>query len=189
VRRIVILGMNNPLSNDPKFALYPAPEGCAGHRLWRMANARTGISRQSWVERTDRRNLCTGEWDKTGATIVARQLREELWDTEHAVLCMGSQVAHLMHVVEEPLMWARSATRNVPHVDARRHFVKIPHPSGRNLWYNNPVHRVAVEILLADLLYEDSLEDPPSVHETWEDTHKTDSVRWSALRESMRTLT
>lgn len=58
------------------------------------------------------------------------------------VVLLGGAVAAAMGHTAPPLVWGTGCP-----------WVLVPHPSGRNLWYNNPVHRAAVGILLADILH------------------------------------
>lgn len=73
IGRPVIVGMNNPLSVEPQYVLYPAPEGCAGWRLWRMLNEACGASRRQYG--FERVNLLTGAWSIPRARSAAPDLR------------------------------------------------------------------------------------------------------------------
>src|SRR5688500_427358 len=85
--------MNNPLSTRPGHELYPAPEGCTGHRLWRMLNARTGASRQTYLECFERRNLVRGlEWDRLAARARAYEMVQELRGSGRTVVLLGQSV-------------------------------------------------------------------------------------------------
>ena len=144
--RLVIVGEVNPQSTDPARALWTQPPGCAGHRLWQMATARTGISEEDWLAMTDRRNLCVGGWEGEAATAEAERLTVEL--AGRTVVVLGALVASEFrrladapHPVGQIVWWHE------------RDWVAIPHPSGLNRVYNNPVTRASVEILLADLIH------------------------------------
>jgi hypothetical protein len=142
-QRLVVVGMNNPASRDPRAALWPDPPGCAGHRLWEMARARTGISQSEWLVLTDRRNLCVGDWSHSAARRQAAAWHDEL--RGRTVLQLGVSVMCAMRVegdtLRRPLEWHPT-----------RDWVDIPHPSGLCRSYNNSVVRTAVEILLAELV-------------------------------------
>lgn len=143
---LVILGEMNPQSSDPTHALWTRPAGCAGHRLWQMATARTGVTEEEWLEMTDRRNLCVGSWDSETATDEAVRIAPEL--ASRTVLILGAlvasefrRIADAPHPVNQIIWWEA------------RDWVAIPHPSGLNRLYNNQVTKASVEILLADLIH------------------------------------
>lgn len=142
----IILGMNNPISSDPAHALYPSPEGCTGHRLWRMLNARTGCSRSEYLEAFERRNLISQKtWPNMGLARAAASefLRELCSRTEPlTVLVLGAEprdALRLPRVLVKPVEMYGVTWRLVPH------------PSGRNLWYNVKGNRETVELLLEEL--------------------------------------
>lgn len=143
--RLVIVGMDNPQSARPEHALWTQPPGCSGHRLWRMATARTGISEEEWLAMTDRRNLCVGGWDLQRAKAQAEEWRPEL--EQRTVVQLGVSVygamRHHSHrgMLRMPLEW---------QID--RDWVYIPHPSGLCRSYNDDTIVAAVEIVLADLI-------------------------------------
>lgn len=161
-RRIVIVGMTNPLSRDPDHALYTQPPGCTGHRLWQMAKARTGISEEAWLDMTDRRNLCLGEWDREQARVSARDMVREL--RGKVTIFLGADVAGCFPSCGMTAQWM--GRWGTPPREPEP-WIHLPHPSGRNHWYNDPVCRAGVEILLADLIHlcteeesNDNKEDP-----------------------------
>jgi len=138
----VIIGMNNPLSSDPKHVLYPYPPGCTGYRLWKMLEARRpGVLRKQYLDTFDRRNLVsTIAWDKDVAEKSARTMRPEL--VGRVVLLLGQDVRRAFGV--PPLL---VHPQEIDGVTWRQ----LPHPSGRNLWYNEPKNRRLAEVLLGDL--------------------------------------
>lgn len=138
--RILIIGMNNPLSMDPRYALYPAPVGCTGYNLWKMVAARTGASRTDYLRSFQRTNLVIGAWSE--------RLARENWET------MGPDVVANYDVV----VLLGAAVRRVcseglplPELGLRGNIATLPHPSGLNRAYNNPITRAAAEILLEEL--------------------------------------
>jgi hypothetical protein len=146
----ILVGMTNPLNSDPSHALYPAPEGCTGHRLWRMLHEVSGASRMDYRDGFERMNLCHGEWTKEQARASARHLREDIGRLPSpqslTVVALGREVARALDLPEEhglvtPLVRDGVAWRQVPH------------PSGRNPWYNKPEHRLVVGLLLEELLH------------------------------------
>ena len=137
----VILGMNNPISSDPHHALYPSPEGCTGHRLWTMLNARTGCSRAQYLEAFERRNLLPGKtWSMPHARLAATQFIEEM--RGRYILVLGAEprdALRLPRVLVKPVEMYGSVWR------------LLPHPSGRNLWYNVRGNREVAELLLEEM--------------------------------------
>lgn len=139
--RPVLLGMNNPLHSDPKFALYPHPPGCTGWRLWDMLNSRTPLTKLQYLRAFDRRNLVDGQtWKRQEARDRARTLAGELHGRE--VVVLGGEprdVLGLPPQLIEPIVAMGVTWR------------QIPHPSGRNLWYNEAENRMLVAVLLEQL--------------------------------------
>lgn len=143
----VLIGMNNPLwrkGGDEKYALYPAPEGCTGYRIWQLLNERTGAMRHDYIETFDRRNLIQGPfgWDTNIAEEAAAKLYAEFFGTGRVIILLGQDVRrafrmkqHLLHPIE----------------DAGCTWRQVPHPSGRNQWYGKPENRNLVAILLEEL--------------------------------------
>lgn len=142
----ILLGMNNPLSDDPDFDLFPYPEGSAGYRLWKLLPE--GTPRIRYLEAFERRNLLRArEWSQPAARAAAALLRPQL--VGRCVVLLGTEVRAAMGL--EPM--APLGTRLECAEDGRVQYkwVAMPHPSGRNLWYNNPSNRDAARQLLAKL--------------------------------------
>lgn len=140
--RTVLCGMNNPHSADPRLALYPAPSGVAGHRLWVMLHDVAGSSRREYLDGFDRRNLLTGVWNAAAARDAAR----ELWSTLNGrrVVLLGQAVVNAANLHRmPPLVW--SVSDGVT-------WCEVPHPSGRNLIHNDQIMRFAVGLLLEEEL-------------------------------------
>lgn len=120
----ILLGTSNPYSGEP---LAPFPTGCSGWRLWKMLNDRCRISKNEYMAGFIRRNLDT--WDrmaKRGSTVVL--LGEEV----RASFGIPKMLIH-------------------PQVVGDIIYRQIPHPSGRNLFYNDPIQRELVAMLLVEL--------------------------------------
>ncbi len=161
----LLIGMNNPLSQRDGHALYPAPEGCTGHRLWAMLNSRTGASRLQYLECFDRRNLVTGrEWDRLAARARAYEMVCELRDSGRTVVLLGNSVREAFHFVLtdveiEDHERGLAATYKGglppllvhPQVAGGCTWRQIPHPSGRNKWYDVQENRKVVELLMEEL--------------------------------------
>jgi hypothetical protein len=50
----LLVGEVNPYGGDPYYALYPAPDGCSGHRLCYLI---LGMRREDYLESFERINL------------------------------------------------------------------------------------------------------------------------------------
>lgn len=143
----VLIGMNNPLSERPEYALWPDPPGCTGHRIWQMLNARTGASTHDYIRSFDRRNLVIGQWDRTRAREEARRL-----------MASGELCGRVAVLLGEKVREAFGLDKYLIHPLAvgDTMFRQLPHPSGLNRWYNEPVNVTMAGMLLADL-YEEAL--------------------------------
>ncbi len=149
--RVVLLAMNNPLHDDPRHAL--APPTPQGHRLWEMLHAvRPDLCRADYLRAFDRRNLVAGrEWSGREAVAAVSLFTAPPGST---VVVLGSLVAAAFGLRRE-LVHPQGGVPGGPH----EHLVfrQLPHPSGRNLFYHHPTHRLLAGLLLAEL-YEVSLE-------------------------------
>ena len=142
-RRPLLIGMNNPISSPPEYALYPLPEGCTGNRLWKMLHARTQASMANYRDVFERRNLVRGKtFDGIQARARAYEVCVELRGSGRSIVLLGNDVREafghqklLIHPQEiDGCTWRQ-----------------IPHPSGRNRWYNAPENVRLAELLLEEL--------------------------------------
>lgn len=128
--RILLVGEDNPYGSDPEFALYCYPPGCAGYRLRRIL----GLPQHQYLA-LHRKNLCDTAWSRANARARAMELRspEAPW---RVMVLLGRKVAETFE---------RIALDGVPLVAFSTKtcclgmtFVSLPHPSGRNLVWNQP---------------------------------------------------
>lgn len=139
----LLIGMNNPVSTERGHELFPAPEGCTGHRLWRMLHERTSATRMSYLESFERRNLVRSAiYSATVARLNAREIYRELESTGRTIVLLGRSVQVAFNI--PPLLVH-------PQVIGGCTWRQIPHPSGRNLWYNDKKNVKVVELLLEEL--------------------------------------
>jgi len=131
----LLLGMNNPLSDDPHFDLYPYPRGCAGYRLWQMLPE--GTTRSQYLDAFERRNLLRArEWSSRMAREAADGILPQLVGRLVVVLgrdvrsALGLSPAEPLSINEEHVIGGG------PGFDLR--WLAFPHPSGRNRWFNDP---------------------------------------------------
>ena len=139
--RPLLVGMNNPVSVDPRHALYPVPRGCTGHRLWLVLNELDGTSVSRYLRLFERVNLVQGRWNAVTARARAQELRPTM--SGRSSVLLGREVWGAFHLPRV------EACASVDLHDAVVYFV--PHPSGRNLWYNDGDNRRRVGELLASL--------------------------------------
>lgn len=154
--RPVILGMNNPYSTDPYYALYPHPENSAGARICAMflasaSQAGLPLTRRDYIKGFDRRNLVdTPTWNMEYARQRANQARGELQGRK-VVICGTAVLGVLGLRRHEWLVWSeRSGDLFKDPFD----YVLVPHPSGRCREYNDPAVGKAVGDLLLKLYKE-----------------------------------
>jgi hypothetical protein len=142
--RPIILGMNNPLGPDPHYALWPDPPGCAGWRLWKMLSDVSGAGKRQYISAFDRRNILSSQ---TWAGREAREAGGRVWAEVapgQLVVVLGRQVEWALGLERGPLIHPRE----VRDVTVRL----VPHPSGRNLFYNEPANRLMVGTLLEEIM-------------------------------------
>lgn len=134
-----LVGMNNPHSADPRFALAPHPRGVAGHNLWRMTNEVCGVPRAQYMRTLHRINLCVGEdYDPT----AARDAAEKLWP-----MLEGTRVILLGDAVRKSCWLPKLELFNWYERDGVK-WCQLPHPSGLNRLYNDPLVRLAAGLRL-----------------------------------------
>lgn len=142
--RPVLLGMNNPVSSDPRMALYPHPPGCTGARLLRFS----GLDRETYMA-LDRHNVLSGRaWSMAAAREVQSDLRAALLG--RTVVLLGAPVNSIMrggteHELAPPFAWRSDG--------AGGWMARVPHPSGLNTFYNDPLHRECLRIFMEELVH------------------------------------
>lgn len=117
----ILVGESNPYGSDPRYALYPYPDGCSGDRLARQI---LGMSREHYLEVFDRVNLCGGGWSKWLADMSAARLASE----GRRLILLGSKVSGSFGFAFEPFS---KPVRGV---------LIMPHPSGRCRLWNDGVN-------------------------------------------------
>jgi hypothetical protein len=142
--RPVLIGMNNPVSSEPEHALFPYPPGCTGHRLFEMLESRVpSVTRRQYLNAFDRRNVVSlKSYDKKLAREGAAKLEQEFWGSNRTVVLLGADTVTafgIPRLLIHPQMIGGVTWR------------QIPHPSGRNLWFNDANNKMLVASLLEDL--------------------------------------
>lgn len=142
--RAVLVGLNNPHSTDPRAALVPWPAGCTGHRLYELIKSRIpDFTRGHYLKGFVRRDLvygplCSEETAKEGADVLVK----EFWGSGRTLVLLGEDVRKALCHPRVPIH---------PQVIGGCVFRQIPHPSGRNTWYNDPENYAMVAMLLEEL--------------------------------------
>lgn len=146
--KVLLLGMNNPISDDPKFDLYPYPEGSTGYRLWKMLP--DGTTRSEYLSAFERRNLLRArQWDALAARDAARAARPTL--EGRVVVVLGTEVRKALELAPaEPLSCNDAGGFR---------WVAVPHPSGRNRWFNEPANFERSRRVLAVLFWASLADD------------------------------
>jgi hypothetical protein len=131
----LLVGEANPYGGDPRFALYPAPDGCSGHRL---ATLIFGLHRQTYLDAFERVNLCPCDWSTKEARSRASGIAAARPAGSWTILC-GAKVARSFGMAP-----ASAAAPALVGVDAASvGWIVIPHPSGLcRIWNADVIRRV-----------------------------------------------
>lgn len=183
--RTVVLGMNNPLSADPRHALYPHPPGCAGHRLWSMLATEAlvpeppeVVTQQKYCRALDRRNVLSARaWSAADARREAGRLLDSLAPEEGDLFALEKAppdpvVRRIVILgvgtlracgLPRPAAWGAWASHyHLPTL--RLEYCLLPHPSGRCREYNDPdMVRLAGQVLLAEYRRSSQLGDRAAI--------------------------
>lgn len=124
----------------PEYPLFPAPLKSAGGRLPGIM----GISRAVYLQTFDRMNLILKypgpKWPAVQARENAKLIRPLL--TDRHVVMVGRNVSRAFGFEELPWhKWALMVVKgNRPSEPRHVRLAVVPHPSGRNRWYNDEAH-------------------------------------------------
>jgi hypothetical protein len=132
----LLIGTRNPYDGEP---LAPHPPGCAGHRLWQMVSeVDPAITPDKYRALFVRTNI----FDDPDYLI---KLTKAI-SSKDSIVVFGDLAWRYLHL-------PRPATKLWPHPGVAKgvSWYFVPHPSGRNRWYNDPTNRRAVGELLTSL--------------------------------------
>lgn len=144
----LLIGQAPGPNTDSDLPLYPVPAQSTGGRLAKLA----GMSRREYLKSFERINLLrdfpgrTGRDDKfpIGKARVAARAIEPLL-AGRAVVLVGRNVARAFGLEElEWHTWSEFPVRRFLPVSQRiviAQVAVVPHPSGRNHWYNRSENR------------------------------------------------
>lgn len=136
-----LVGMNNPLSADPRLALFPLPVGCTGHRVWQMLHDHTGCTRKEYIDSFERVNVLESTvWSAAEARVSAVALRARLAGRRAVILGAAPLVA---------LKLAPAAGGDWTRLEDGLEYACLAHPSGRCREYNSRDYRLMAGRLLA----------------------------------------
>jgi hypothetical protein len=138
--------MHNPIRPEPKYALWPSPPGCTGHRILQFLRRQLpDVTEEQYLETFDRRNLLyETTWDRERARPGAAALQRELEGTRRSVLVLGEEARRLLGLPKRD-------------VEIRAHGCRwwlLPHPSGRCRWYNADFCKDVASLIL-QMMYEE----------------------------------
>jgi hypothetical protein len=130
--RAVLVGEDNPYSQDPRYALYPYPANSAGHRLQSKI---MGVSLGDYLA-MGRENLCWGGWSASAAKDGAARVLGA-YPADVPVVLLGAKVAAAFCLARPwPFTWRHQSMSHMG--GAPRRVVFLPHPSGRCRVWNDP---------------------------------------------------
>jgi len=143
---VLLVGECNPYfagHGDPSYSLFCYPVGSAGYRLRRIL----GLPQHRYLA-LHRANLCDGDWSKERAKQRAHELLspQAPWSV---IVLLGRKVTEAFEKVAldgAPLV-AFSTRTCCPGMT----LVSLPHPSGRNLVWNQPWARDRARQLLREV--------------------------------------
>lgn len=138
LRRIVLVGEDNPLSSAPEHALYPHPPGCAGNRLMKLL----GLPVQQYLA-INRMNLCTRSWDGKEAKRRAQLVLADPSAPWRVVVMLGSKVKRAFGI-DCNFFYYTTEPSTVEWMHGPVTLVSLPHPSGRNRVWNDPTRKTDV---------------------------------------------
>lgn len=162
----LLIGQAPGPNTDPDYPLYPAPRTSAGGRLCDLM----GLSRGEYIMAFDRVNLLpyfpgktTANEDRfpmSPARLAAAVLRPML--RGRRVILVGRQVAQAFQVEADWHEWVdlRAGPRHAAdRSDGLAQVAVVPHPSGRNHWYNSDLNRERARRFWAELLNNSAEDD------------------------------
>lgn len=134
---LLLVGLDNPQSRDPRFALYPQPPGCSGYRLWKMMLEQSdGSLDYSKIAKTNLFPVGPASSMKVLVRDAGRVLCDQIIHAPWTVVLVGAVVRDA--VMPEYVGRDWKPCRFVSVIgDTESKVAWIPHPSGRNHFYND----------------------------------------------------
>lgn len=156
--RILLIGQAPGPNTDPDLPLYPIPRTSTGGRLQSIMD----VSRGEYLSLFERINLLPyfpgrhkrdDKFPMSNARLAASVLRPLL--SGRTVVLVGRGVADAFEFPADFHDWVDWSVRRRCIVTREQGMAKmavIPHPSGRNHWYNNQDNRDAARAFWAGVL-------------------------------------
>lgn len=157
---VLLVGEDNPRSEDPRHALYPYPVHCAGYNFAEnIANVGVGHQLATW-----RTNLCNPTWSIRAAVERARELVDAPGVPWRVIIMLGTKVSGAFEraladrfsppLKVQPFTTHRVVRRVLEGSRTRAEIdwmllVSLPHPSGRCRAWSNPAQIHRARALLA----------------------------------------
>lgn len=154
---VLLVGLDNPQSSDPRYALYPYPSGCAGWRLWASV---IQIHDPMFTERAYMRIPKTNLFPVGSAVRCGKRAVEQAGELLRLQLRGQSKhVVLLGTVVRDAVMGRNTGECEHPMASFVRlkqgdntQYAWIPHPSGRNHFYNSRENQKRIGKFIRELL-------------------------------------
>ncbi len=157
--RPLLVGLDNPHSNDPRMALYPTPNTTGARLVDLIGETVHNYSRQEYLRDFSRTNMYPTKRAVIGAGSV-RADREAFSHVEHLVqmldvndvVLLGNRNVRAFNGLHgRELDWLECEVITDTGDNVRRYWA-LPHPSGRNHWYNLTRNSRAASDLLGRLI-------------------------------------
>jgi len=131
---LLLVGLDNPQSSDPKHALWPRPANCAGYRLHQMIKLVDPTFSERHYLSIPRTNLfpvgpCPKSYKSEALRQAGELIRRQLEGQGTYVVCLGNDVRNA--VIE-----ASNLKATMFYEQLGSYYTWLPHPSGRNRDYN-----------------------------------------------------
>lgn len=145
--RLLIVGEAPGPNTDPRHPVGPLPMSSAGGRLCNLM----GLTTREYLRRTDRINLLPvypgGNWSVIVARAAADNLRCSGLLRGRNVILLGSRVIEAFYGKSHIAMCSMGLSGR-----GQCMIGYIPHPSGRNLWYNDKKNVRKIKKFLREVL-------------------------------------
>lgn len=158
LNKLLLVGLDNPQSTDPRYALFPAPEKCTGWRIWKFINEADPNFTKAMYQRITKTNLFpVGPAPKKisfAHGYAGAVLRVQLASQARRVILLGNQVRDSVMAPDTQEMPDMMEFVGLPG-SGMTVYAWIPHPSGRNHFYNDAKSRRKVANWLLNEVHRD----------------------------------
>lgn len=137
---LLFVGLDNPQSRDPRYALFPSPKGCTGHRLMEMmgeVDTTLTFTRKTYID-IPKLNLfpvgpCPTSQKRGWLEMAGSLLKRQLEGQAKNVVLFGNEVRDAVFTADtqpKAMEWIKFGSDSTM-------YAWVPHPSGRNRYYND----------------------------------------------------